>query len=694
MKKFISIAVLSVILIFAACKSGSKLDRTHAPAAGPAPKIQIGNYQIAELSNGLKLIVVENHKLPRVSYGINLDIDPILEGTKSGAASFAGDLMTTGTTTKTKSQIDEAVDFLGASLNSSSTYIGGNCLKKHSDEFLALLSDVLLNPSFSEDELEKARKQALSSLSSEKTDPDALSGKITSVMRYGKDHPYGEQLSEESLNNIKREDLLSYYNTYVKPNVAYLVVVGDITFEEAKASSEKYFSSWKKGDVKKNSYKQPQAPKGNRVIFVPVPGAVQSVISVTYPIDVKPGTQEAITASVLDNILGGGGFQSRLMQNLREDKAYTYGAYSDINSDKLIGSFSAGASVRNAVTDSAVTQILLEMNRLVNEPVADSTLKLIKNIMTGTFARSLERPQTVANFALNIQMYKLPSNYYETYLEKLNAVTAADIQALAKKVILPSNAYITIVGNKDIADKLAPFAASKKVELMNADGTEFADIKPVPAGVTLESVFNKYIDARGGKKALEGVKSIEQTGKMNMQGMALDVLVKMKDSDKFKMSVSMGGQELMQQVVNGAKGSMSQMGMKEAMDEAMVAETKIDADLLAVLNYAKYGATAALIGLDKVNNEDAYVVEVTKKDGTKLTDYYSVASGLKIKSLSVSSAEEGGMTSESLYQDYTMVSGVSFPMKLVQSADNQQMVFTFSETKLNQKIDDKEFVVE
>jgi predicted Zn-dependent peptidase len=242
--------------------------------------------------------------------------------------------------------------------------------------------------------------------------------------------------------------------------VSYLVIVGDISPEEAKTQAQKYFGTWAKGNVVGVKYKTPAEPSANQVAFVPVPGAVQSVIDVTYPIQLKPGTQEAITANVLNNILGGSGFQARLMQNLREDKAYTYGAYSSIDADEFVGSFSAGASVRNEVTDSSIVQFLYEMERMVNEPVADSTLSVVKNIMTGSFARSLERPQTIANFAYNIEKYGLPKDYYETYLQKLNAITAADVQALAKKIIRPKNCYITVVGNKEIAEKLNVFAAS------------------------------------------------------------------------------------------------------------------------------------------------------------------------------------------------------------------------------------------
>lgn len=702
MKKILYISLVASIAILAACKpkdnataakTSSKLDRSKVPAAGPAPKIQIGQYQQFQLDNGLKVIVVENHKLPRVSYSINLDNDPIQEGAKAGYVSLAGGLVQTGTKTKTKAQIDETVDYMGASFSTSSSGIYGSCLKKHNDNFLALMSDVLLNASFPQEEFDKVKKQQLSALASEKSDPNAISSKIADALNYGTKHPYGELMTEETVNNITRDDVFNYYQNYFKPNVACLVIVGDITETEARAQAQKYFGSWQKANVSPKQYPLPQAPAANKVAFVPLTGAVQSVIDVTYPIDLQPGTQDAIVASVLNNVLGGSGFQARLMQNLREDKAYTYGAYSSISPDEVVGSFSANASVRNAVTDSAVTEILYEMKRLVDEPIADSTLQTVKNIMTGSFSRSLERPQTIANFAYNIEKYKLPKDYYETYLQKLNAITTADVQNMAKRIVKPSNAYITIVGNKDITPTLEKFG---KVELYNVDGSPYVDLRPAPLGVTPKAVLDNYVKAIGGKDALAKVKSYEQIGTMSMAMIPapLQLNIKMKDNAKLKLAITMSGMELMKQVYDGKKGAMFQMGQKHEMSADEILEAKLQSDFSAPLNYSKHGITTALKGIASVNKEDAYVIELTKTGGAITTEYYSVVSGLLLKSISVTGTGEDASVSETIYKKYSDTNGVKYASEFTTSADGQQMDFAISEMKLNPKIEDKEFSVE
>lgn len=697
MKKYsIHILSLALVALLAACSGTSKLDRSVVPQAGPAPKIQLGDYSTFTLENGLKVIVVENHKLPRVSYQLTIDRDPLLELGKAGMVSMTGDLLGSGTAQRSKAEIDEAIDFIGASLSTSSNGIFGASLKKHSEALLKVFAEVLLSPSFPEDEIEKLRKQQISGLASAKTSANAISANISSVMTYGKDHPYGELETEETIGNVTREDLLKFYNTYFKPNISYLVVVGDITADEARAQAEKYFGGWKKSGVPKHNYAQPAQPEGNRVCFVPLQGAVQSVINITYPVDLKVGSPDAIPASVMNSILGGGVFSGRLMQNLREDKAYTYGARSSLNPDKIAGSFEANASVRNEVTDSAIVQFLYELERMIKEPVADSTLSFVKNGMNGSFARSLESPQTIARFALNIERYGLPKDYYNTYLEKLAGVSVQDIQAMAAKYIKPGNAFITVVGNREeVAGKLGVFAASGEVELYDMYGEPWKDIRPAPEGVTAQSVLENYVKAVGGVEKLKAVKSFSQKGSFAAGPMVMEMTQKMKDNSKFVMEIGQTGMIIMKQVYDGSKGSNVQLGMPaQAMTEEDIKDLKMQIDLLAELNYDKYGIKAELKGIDKVEGKDAYVLEVTKADGSMQSDYYDVSSGLKIQSLVTEETPMGAMTTTTLVKSYRDFDGIKMPDWIQQMVGPQTVDIKISEVQFNVKLPDSDFKVD
>ena len=336
--------------------------RAKAPQAGPARQIKIGTSTEFTLANGLKVIVVENHKLPQISYQLTIDRDDMLEKEKSGLADMAGSLLSTGTATSSKAEIDEAVDYIGAALSTGSTGGFASSLTKHTDKILNLFSQVILKPSFPEAEFEKIKTQTMSGLQSEKDDPNAISGNVSNALTFGGMHPYGEITNESTVSNISLEDCKMYYKTYFKPGNAYLVVVGDITPDVAKAKAEKYFGSWPAGKTPEYAYAFPKTVDKTTVAFVDKPGAVQSLINITYAVDLKPGSPDDIPARVMNTILGSG-FSGRLFKNLREDKAYTYGAYSALGSDKLAGDFSANASVRNEVTDSAITQFLLSPAR-------------------------------------------------------------------------------------------------------------------------------------------------------------------------------------------------------------------------------------------------------------------------------------------------------------------------------------------
>ena len=385
------IIVTLTLLITSFCfNAQTKIDRTKAPVPGLAPEINIGTPSSFTLENGLKVFVVENHKLPKVSFQLTIDKDPVIEKGHVGLSSMMGDMMSAGTTTKTKQEIDEEIDFIGASISTYSSGVYASCLSKHTETVFGLASDILLNPAFPKEELIKKKKRLMSSLKSLKTDANAISARVGDVLKYGKNHPYGEVQTSSDVNGITVDLCREYYTTYFRPNVSYLVIVGDIDVEKSKELVSKYFGSWEKLNVPSHQYDLPNKSKGVRVAFVNKPGAVQSQISVMYPVDYKVGAPDQTNVSVMSSIFGGA-FSSYLNANLREDKGYTYGARGRISPDKLIGQFNAGASVRNEVTDSAVTEFLAEMNHIKKEPVSDEDINRIKNNMNGDFALSLEQ---------------------------------------------------------------------------------------------------------------------------------------------------------------------------------------------------------------------------------------------------------------------------------------------------------------
>lgn len=640
--------------------------RKKAPVPGSAPKVQIGKAETFKLDNGLTVILVENHKLPKVSYRVFVDYDPVLEKDAAGYLDMTGELLTKGTKSRTKSEIDAQVDFIGASLVSDANGVSGGSLKKHSEKLLMLMSDVLLNPSFPQEELEKAKKRASSGLASQKDDANAIAGNVASILRYGKEHPYGEIMTESTLGNITLDQIKNHYKTYFKPNIAYLVITGDITRVEAEKQARQYFGKWEKGEAPTHQYAVPRAPEKTVVDFVHRPGAVQSVINITYPVELKPGTPDVIRSRVANSLLGGY-FNSRLNYNLRETHAWTYGAGSSLNQDKLVGMFNASASVRNAVTDSSIIEFLKEMRRLGEEKVPDTELQVVKNVMAGNFSRSLEEPGTVATFALNTARYRLPSDYYEKYLEVLQQVTPDEVLAMSKKYIRPDKAHILVVGNRDeVAERLKQFSFDGKINFYDAFGNPVKVANTtLPQGLTAVQVIEDYLNAIGGRGKVAGITDMQSNAVMQMRGPSFNLTTYQKGGNKIMVEMSMNGQVMNKQVFDGQNGIQSAMGQVENMDEATVADMKEQAKICKEADYQTGGYQLVLKGMEEINGAMTFVIEVTRPSGRKITEYYDTKTSLKVREVSSELGMDGNPAIQTVdMSDYKEVNGVKIPHTL------------------------------
>ena len=699
MKKIVSLicAVTLITSVFA-----QKLDRSIRPSAAPAPEIKLGKIESFTLENGLKVFVVENHKLPKVSYSLTIDVDPLLEGDMAGYIGSTGELLGRGTTNMSKQEIDQEIDFIGATLSTNAGGAYASSLKKHQDKLLAIMSDVILNADFKQEELDKIKKQMISGIASEKDNPDAIAGNVKSALLFGNKHPYGEITTEATVGNVTLEKCKEYYTTYFKPNVAYMAVVGDITVEEAKKNVERYFGTWKKGEVPTNKYRTPQAPAKTQVAFVHKEGSTQSVINITYPINLKQNNPDVVKAKVMNAILGGGSFSARLMSNLREDKAYTYGCYSSISSDEIMGSFSAGGSFRNEVTDSAITQILMEINLISNDLVKDTELDLVKKSMTGSFARSLEDPQTVARFALNTIRFDLPANYYSTYLQKLEKITKNDLMMVANEYLAPKKLNIVVVGNSEVADKLAKFDTDGKVNFKDAFGKNVIPLKSVKEGVTAETVIANYLskvfvgtekDALA--KKLKSIGYLEVTAVAFIKEMNANVTLTSYASvpNKSATIVKMGPTVAQKTWFNGVEGGSFAMmqGKTELTDEEVKEKQDANFPFSQMFYFTNEAYNIELLGIAEINGADCYKIKVSKEgEDDFVFEYYNVLTGLLDLEERFSTDEEGNPVEVKMYfSDYKLYGKkktlLLLPGKNVMDMPGQKMEFVTKEVIIKKK---------
>lgn len=688
MKKYIVF-----ICLLATVAATAQVDRTKAPKPAPAREIKIGTYQTFTLKNGLQVFVVENHKLPRIQFSLQLKNDPIYQGEKEGYVEMAGTLIGTGTKTRTKAQLDEEVDFIGANLSTSSDGIFASSLSKHSTKLLELMTDVLYNPAFSPEEMEKLKTQTLSGLAASKDNPGSIAGTVRRALVYGKQHPYGLSTSEKSVGSITLDDCKNYYNTYFKPNNAYLAIVGDIDFKTAKSLVEKYFSKWTPGEVKNPTYAQPKEPAKTYVALVDRSASVQSVINISYPVELKPGTPDVIKARVTNQILGGG-FSARLMQNLREKHGFTYGASSQLSADKLVGNFNASASVRNEVTDSAVFEFFSELKRIVNEPVTEQELIAAKAEIAGAFGRSLENPSTIAGFALNTARYNLPKDYYNNYVKAIDAVTLADVQATAKKYIRPDNTHIIVVGKgADVADKLEKFGEVKYFDIY---GDNYVPTKAsaLPADLTAEKVIANYLKALGGEAKIKELKGLKTTMKATIQGTEITMVSTKKAPGKMVLEVQMMGSVMSRQVADGTDFSLTAQGQKIPIDATMKEEGLFESLLIPEAQLANIKVKTTLKAIENVDGKEAYVVEYQFASGGKSNHYFDKETGLKLQSVKEVKTPQGTNAVPTKFDNYKEVNGIKFPHTTSVSMGPMNLKFEVSSVEVNPAIDDAIFKIQ
>lgn len=656
------------------------------PKAGPAPTINIKSPETFTLKNGMKVMIVENPKLPRVTFRLSIDNTPYTEGNKKGVSSILSSMIGNETENTSKEAFNEEIDFLGANINFSASGASARGLSKYSQRILELLAEGALDSKFTQEEFDKTKKRIIEGLKADEKSVTANARRVENVLVFGANHPNGEYTSEETLNNVTLNDVILNYNTYFVPENAYLVVIGDVKTKDIKKQIEKAFKGWKKATAPNLTFTEPKDVQYTQVNFVDMPNAVQSEISVINISNLKMTNKDYFAALLANQILGGGG-EGRLFLNLREKHGWTYGSYSSIGSGKYTSEFKATASVRNTVTDSAIIEIFNEIKRMRTDLVSAEDLKNAKAKYVGNFVMQIEKPETIALYALNKEIQGLPADFYENYIKNINAVTAEDIKAAANKYFLSDNLRVIVVGK---AADVLPGLEKTGIPIMYFDRFGNKTEKPVikkeiPKGVTAKSVLENYIKAIGGEKALKNVKTTAIFSKGEIQGQELALTTKYDASNKMSYIISGMGMELGGVKTNGTKAIEIQQGQKREVTDAdklnrikQVAYPFVELELLKQNDLT-------ISSIETINDTDAYAIKIDKT-----TYMYDVKSGYKVAESK--EIEQGGQkaTQTMYFEDYKDVKGIKFPYKTIMNM-GMDLEFITQEVKINEGVTDADF---
>ena len=674
-----NIKYIAAAFLFSGMVYAQNIDINAMPKPGPTPAINIAKPNSFKLKNGLTVLVVENNKLPRVNIQLTIDRPYIYEGNIVGVGEIMADQLGMGTTKLSKEEFNKKIDFLGAYLSFSSE--GANTLSKYSTQVISLMADAVVNPKFSAEEVNKSKERTIEGLKTKEKDAGEIARRVDNALTYGKNTALGEFVTEESINRIQLKDVQDFYKKYYAPDNAYLVIVGDIKTSEIKKLVEKEFGKWKKSGTKFAALEPAKNLPATEINIVDVPTAVQSVIRVGNISTLQMKDPQYFSGVIANYILGGGG-EARLFMNLREKNGYTYGAYSRLSTNKYSPSFTANASVRNEVTDKAVVEFMNELkgiSQIKPEELANAKAKL-----KGEFIMSLEKPETIARFALNERLYSLPADFYANYLKSIDKVTTADVSAAAKAYILPNQSRIFVAGKgSEIADGLEKLGYPVKYFDKFANPASKPETKKIAAGVTAESIGQKYIAAIGGKANVEKINSLAMNSSATVQGMTLETITLAAKGGKSSVEMKMMGQTMQKIVFDGKDGYIMAQGQKQPLPAELKEELSANKEIFPELTFN--AKNTELKGIENINGEDAYAV----KKGDK-TYYYSVKSGLKISESQTQKVQGQEVTIPTYYSDYKEVAGVKFPFKISQNMSGMEINFIVKSYEIN-KATDKDF---
>src|SRR5215216_2917470 len=481
----LSLMLIALVSSLALAQGGAQVPQQQqttkgAAIKGKAPvnkevlKVKLPRAEEATLKNGLQVVLLPAHKVPT----FNMQMVVLSGGLSDkadyrGLANFTASLLREGTARRSSKDIAEQVDALGATLTATSglssmtSTVNTSGLIENLDQTLDLFADVIRNPTFPQAEVDKYKSRTLAQLQFQRSIPQFLAAEQFQKAIYGTSHPASLIVPPaESIKKLTTKDLADFHSTFYRPNNAIIAIVGDVTMKEILPKLEKYFGDWQKGNVPATTIPSVPEPSDSRIYLIDRPGSVQTVLQLGT-LGIERTSPDYFAVLLADRVLGGGP-SGRLFMNLREDKGYTYGAYSNFGGSKFRGTWVASSEVRTDVTQGAMKEFMYELNRLRNDLVLAEELDNAKRAIIGSFALSLEQPASLLQNIITQKLYNLPADYWDTYPQKVSAITAQDVQKAAQKYIDLGHLQVVAVG--DAAKAREILAKYGKVELYDAEG--------------------------------------------------------------------------------------------------------------------------------------------------------------------------------------------------------------------------------
>ncbi|MBX3044502.1 MAG: insulinase family protein [Candidatus Kapabacteria bacterium] len=672
----------------------SLLAKDFNPDLMPEPLEETGfkfpDYIVNTLENGLKVYVIQDKEQPVVSFRLMIFGGASVEGTKAGVAELTTSMLTKGTQKRSAGDIAEIIDGMGATLSSSATSdywtIYAEGLKKYESTLLDVMADILLNPKFDTQEFLKIQQQTLAGLQFEKSNSGELAQALSRIAVYGKDHPYAQRKTEQSVNSINVNDLKEFHKLWTKPNNASIAVVGDVDPDIIVKKLEELFKNWSKSEVP--AINVPEAtpmPKG--IYFVNRSGSAQSSIIITT--NTIPYNHIDLERLKLASALIGGS-NGRLYQTLREKYSFTYSPYGFHTSTKFANRFAAVAEVAKAKTDSSIALVISELNDIISNSPKSEELERVRTSLLGNYNMSFENSLFIASLIQNEEFYGKRINEIKTYASKIKSLTPNDITTAVKSYINPDNAQIIVVGEPAIASELEKYGIVFKYDL-DLNALSGKDGKTEKISLSAKDLINRYEKAIGGKSNVEKITSLNviseaelNVGGQMLQGQVLsqkklpNKLYNVSDFNVFKSQVWVDGEN-----------AWSSQGDQESIIQEGDDKKRMffDAEIFPILTLQKYSYKLEVQG----KQGNSILLMATSETGSDKTYYFNADNYLLEKEEFLIDSGIGMSEIWSIsYSDYQDFQGIKLPT--VQVTRTPNFVITMkSNYEINPEIEEEVF---
>jgi predicted Zn-dependent peptidase len=449
------------------------LDRSKAPTPGPPPMLRVPGWTRSTLTNGAELVVSEKHDLPLVSFTITFSggynqADPIA---RRGLADMTAAMMSEGTKTRNGEALAAALQLLGTTVTvriaGETGTIAFQCIANKFPATLDIVGDMLVNPSFPPEALERLRAQRLVALVQARDQPGAIASRVFPRLVYGDTHPYGQNVTEATLKAITRDDVVAFHRAYFRPGQALVTVVGDVNAAAAKTAIEKSLAAWPRGGDKRTfQYPAVPPPRGSTIYLADKPGAAQSTFAIGTAGPPR-STPDYFPLQVMNTILGGM-FQSRLNANIREEKGYSYGVGSSFAFGKGPGAFRTGGDIVSTKSDAALVEFMKELRGIRGErSITDEELSTAKDALTQRLPATFASAQSINTAIVSLWTQGLPDDYYQQYAARITAVRREDVVRVARQYVDVDHLVIVIVGDRSTIE--GPLRAARIAPIVTTD---------------------------------------------------------------------------------------------------------------------------------------------------------------------------------------------------------------------------------